>query len=112
VQKLARSDQSGRITRRHLYAIRPLSVNRQIALLGRVQQEDLTTDALEQIVRAQSAKADSQPPRPATHACRRFKTPHAVVSFSSRRRQITDDDILAAMDEVRTRLESPSEQDS
>ena len=112
VQKIAREDQSGRITRRHLYAIRPLSVDRQIALIARVQREDLTADALEQIVRAESAKADSQHPRPTAHACRRFKTPHAVVSFSSRRRQITDSDVLAAMDEVRARLEAPSEHGS
>lgn len=111
VQKIAREDQSGRVTRRHLFAIRPLSVERQIALVGRVQREDLTADALELIVRAESAKGDSQHPRPAAHACRRFKTPHAVVSFTARRRQLSDDDILAAMDEVRDRLKAPSEQD-
>jgi len=111
VQKIAREDQSGRITRRHLYAIRPLSVERQIALVGRVQREDLTADALEHIVRAESAKADDQRPRSVAHARRLFKTPHATVSFTARRRQLSDDDILAAMDEVRARLESPSEHD-
>lgn len=40
--------------------------------------------------------------------------PHApvVASFTSRRRHITDDDILAAMDEVRVRLQSPPEQNN
>jgi ParB/RepB/Spo0J family partition protein len=110
VQRLARDDRSGRITRRHLYAIRPLPVERQLALLARAQHDDLTVDALEQIVRAETARQTGTHPRSPAVACRRFKTPHAVVSFSSRRRQITDDDILAAMDEVRMRLEARPEQ--
>lgn len=107
VQKIARSDQSGRITRRHLYAIRPLPAPAQIALLGRIQREDLTVDALEQIVRAQSPRPEGSRPSPAAHARRQFKTERAVVSFSARRRELSDDDILAAMDEVRERLLSP-----
>ena len=110
VQKIAREDQSGHITRRHLYAIRPLSVERQLALLTRAQREDMTVDTLEQIVRAETHKDSPTRPRSPATACRRFKTPHATVCFSSRRRQITDSDILAAMDEVRARLEAPPEE--
>jgi ParB family chromosome partitioning protein len=110
VQKVARSDHTGHVTRRHLYALRPLPVERQLALLTRVQREDMTVDALEQIVRAQSPSPAGQRPHTPANACRRFKTPHATVSFSSRRRQITDADILAAMDEVRARLEAPTEE--
>jgi len=64
----------------------------------------VTVDALEQIVRAETEKNSETHPRSPAVACRRFKTPHAVVSFSSRRHHVTDDDILAAMDEVRLRL--------
>jgi len=109
VQKLARSDPSGRITRRHLYAIRPLPASSQMALLGRVQREDLTSGDLEQIVRTQSPKADGPRPGPAAQARRQFKTERATVSFTARRRVLSDDDILAAMDEVRTRLLSPQQ---
>lgn len=112
VQKLAREDSSGRITRRHLYALRPLPAPAQLALLSRVQREDLTSDALEQIVRASVPRTDGSRPGPAAHARRQFKTELAVVSFSARRRELSDDDILAAMDEVRERLESPAEQAS
>lgn len=112
VQKLAREDESGHITRRHLYAIRPLPASSQIALLGRVQREDLTSGDLEQIVRAQSPKPDGPRPGPAAQARRQFKTERATVSFTARRRVLSDDDILAAMDEVRTRLVAPAPPDS
>jgi ParB/RepB/Spo0J family partition protein len=104
VQKIAREDQTGHVTRRHLFALRPLPVEQQITLLQRVQHEDLTADAVEQIVRSETALPSATQPRPATFASRRFKTPRAVVSFTARRKSITDDDILAAMDEIRLRL--------
>ncbi len=60
VQKIARDDQTGRISRRHLYAIRALPAERQLSLLRRAQQEAMTAVDMEQL----AAKETDGPAEP------------------------------------------------
>lgn len=108
VQKLARSDQSGRITRRHLFVIRELSAESQLGFLTKVQQEGTTVADLEHIVARKRALITGQRRRGAPVSYHRYKTSHATVSFTFRKKDITTTDLLTAIDEVHDLLTRPS----
>jgi ParB family chromosome partitioning protein len=101
VQKAAREDQSGRITRRHLYAIRALPTERQLSLLRRAQQEAMTAIDMEQLAAKETDGAAGQRRRGAPVSHHRFSTSQATVSLTFRKKDVTTDDILAALDEAR-----------
>jgi ParB/RepB/Spo0J family partition protein len=48
VQKMAREDESGHISRRHLYAIRVLPAKDQLFLIRKVQESGMTATELEE----------------------------------------------------------------
>lgn len=107
VQKVARDDQTGRISRRHLYAIRALPAERQLALLRRAQQEAMTAIDMEQLAARETGGAASQRRRGAPVSHHRFSTSQATVSLTFRKNDVTTEDILGALDEVRCRFSSP-----
>ena len=101
VQKAARDDQTGHITRRHLYAIRALPAERQLSLLRRAQQEAMTATDMEQLAAKETDNPPSHRRRGAPVSHHRFSTSQATVSLTFRKKDVTTEDILAALDEAR-----------
>jgi len=110
VQKLAREDTTGRISRRHLYAIRSLPPDQQLSLIRKAQHEGITAADMEQLAAKQVATLRGERRRGAPVSYQRFQTSHARVSFTFRKKAITADDILTAIDEVRLQVCSPMRQ--
>jgi ParB family chromosome partitioning protein len=104
VQKLAREDESGRIGRRHLYAVRDLPPDRQLSLLQRTHQEGLTATEIETLAAKYAEAVRGVHRRGAPVTCKRFTTTSARISFTFRKKEVTNEDILAAIDEVRLQL--------
>ncbi len=101
VQKAARDDQTGHITRRHLYAIRALPAERQLSFLRRAQQEAMTATDMEQLAAKETGDPPSHRRRGAPVSHHRFSTSQATVSLTFRKKDVTTEDILAALDEAR-----------
>jgi ParB family transcriptional regulator, chromosome partitioning protein len=106
VQTLARDDQSGRITRRHLYAIRELPTERQLSLLQKTQQEGLAATELEHVAAAEADIPERTRRRGAPVSHHRFPTSQALVSITFRKKDVTMENLLAALDEARRQVES------
>lgn len=107
VQKLAREDDTGRITKRHLYAVKTLPPDQQQRLIQKVQKEGITADETEDLAEKQARKLRSEPRRGAPVSQQRYRTTHATVSFVFRKKNVTPDDVLEAIDEVRRQVEPP-----
>ena len=107
VQKIAREDESGRITRGHLYAIREMPVEDQRSLLAKVQQEGTTVADVEHLVARRLEAITGHRRRGAPVSLQRFTTSHARVSFTFRKKEITTEDLLTAIEEVRAQLLPP-----
>lgn len=101
VQKTAREDSTGRITKKHLYTVIGLEGEDQRRLIGKVQNEGLTTTELKKHAQRASSTHTQQkrPGAPVKQA--RFNTTSATVTVTFRRQNVTDDDIIAALDEAR-----------
>ncbi len=108
VQKVARDDQDGHITRRHLYAIRALPVDHQLTLIRRAQQEAITATDMEHLAAKQIEQSHGRKRRGAPVSHHRFSTTHATVSLTFRKKDVTTEDILGALDEVRLQVCPPS----
>jgi ParB family chromosome partitioning protein len=108
VQKVARDDQSGRISRRHLYAIRALPAERQLSLLRRAQQEAMTAIDMEQLAAKETEGPASRGRRGAPVSRHRYSTSQAIVSLTFRKKDVTTHDILAALDEARLQVCPPT----
>lgn len=108
VQKVAREDQSGHITRRHLYAVRSLSADEQLTIIQKTQQEALTAEDVERIVanRVESLEGRKRRGAPVSHY--RFPTSHALVTVTFRKKEVTTEDILTTLEEVRFQVCPPT----
>lgn len=107
VQQLARADETGRITRRHLSAIRTLTAEEQMSLLRRTQQESLTATEIEAIVTRRNEERGIRKRRTVPVSHHRFQTTEALVTITFRKKEVANDDVLAALDEVRDQLGTP-----
>ena len=74
VQKLAREDETGRITRRHLYALRSLPRQEQLNFLDRAQKEAITASVMEEMVAERKVATSKQRRRGAPVSHYRFHT--------------------------------------
>jgi ParB family chromosome partitioning protein len=104
-QQRARQDQN--LSRRQLYAISQLKPDRQLAFLEDIQRQGLKTEETEELVRREKRPAHR---RGAPVTLRRFQTGGAVVTVSFRKRSVADNDVLAALDEARMQLATPTTQ--
>lgn len=105
VQKAARTDRSGDISRRHLLAIVHANPATQEHVFRIVREKGLTALETEQFVREENSKTVAMPPRGAPRAMtRHFHTSRAVVILRFRHRNVTDSDVLTALDEARQTL--------
>lgn len=104
VQKIARDDDSGRITKRHLFAVARLDTDHQQKLIHRIQKDDLTALDIERYVqRVDKPKGTANSPgAPVTR--RRYLTKHASIWLTFRKKEVSDSDIVLALDEVKRQI--------
>ena len=103
VQKEARRDTAGEITRRHLIAVSTLNPAAQQQVYRVIREKGFTALETEKFVqksKAQHVRIDHRGARSAERI--RFKTTNALVLIQFRRGKVTKEDILAALDEART----------
>ena len=106
VQTIAREDCSGRLTRCHLYAIRNLRPEEQLELIRRAQSEALTAVQTEHLAAKRriarlGRRRRRRPPPPYT-----FETTKAVVRVTFRRKGVTQQDVVAALENTLRQIES------
>ncbi len=104
VQKIARDDTTGRVSKRHLYSIGRLDAQRQSLVLQRVLRDGLSAEDTERYVQ-RVRKAKDAPRRggaPVTH--RKFVTKFATVRFTYRKKDVTDMDMLNTLREVKKQI--------
>jgi ParB/RepB/Spo0J family partition protein len=106
VQKLAREDQAGRITKRHLYAVVRVQKPEQGRLIEKALSESLTATELERIAGATRKHRPMATKTAAPVKDIRIKTLAATVTVTFRKKSVTNADIAAALDEARARVGS------
>ena len=104
VQSLARSDDTGRISKRHLYALARLPADKQTSVLQRMQKQNLTASDVERIVERMSRQEESCDRRGQPHFRRTFKVSRGTVNFVFCGETVSDVDVLAALHEIRREL--------
>lgn len=102
VQQLARQDLSGRVTRKHLYAVRDFPIDRQLKLVAGIQDGRYTAESLELLQQRQ--KSPSMTGREHNWQKRTFKTREATVSFTFRKASVDGHDVLRALREVKRQV--------
>jgi ParB family chromosome partitioning protein len=109
-QRLARQDASGRITRRHLYAVTRLEAAGQLPFLARILAEEWSAEEAEEVVsRAKPKAVAAKRGAPVTRV--RFSTREATVQLTFRKKIVSPEVILKALDEVRRQLtEQPGDE--
>jgi ParB family chromosome partitioning protein len=104
IQKLARDDQTRRVTKRHLYAVRQLPPDRQEKLIGKIQSQGITADEAERIASKEKDRLEGRRRPGAPVSYHRFRTTQATVSLTFRRKEVQREEILAALEEVREQV--------
>ena len=112
VQKVAREDTHGRFTRRHLYALRALPVTEQVALVERAKKERVTAEQMEELAAERTQALQGRRRRGAPVSHHRFSTSQALVSITFRKKDVTTQDIVAALDEARLQASPPPPSDT
>ena len=103
VQQIARHDSSKMISRRHLYALREFSVDRQLKLLSGIKDGRYTAESIELLAANQKAKRTSSTSGNALQR-RSFQTRNATVSIQFRKSNVSDQDILEALNEAKRQV--------
>ena len=106
VQKIARDDPTGRITKRHLFAVVRLDVESQKKLVNRIQKQDLTAMDVERYVQRieQTKRHCKTVGAPVT--CRKYTTKHASILLTFRKKEVDDDDVLFALHELKSQIKT------
>lgn len=103
-QSFARSDDTGRISKRHLYALSKLPAPMQTSVLRKVQQQNLTAIDVERITERMTRQMETGDRRGHTQFRRTFKVPQGTVTFTFHGNTIADNDVMAAIHEIRRQL--------
>jgi len=106
VQQIARADNTGRITKRHLCAVGNVEKSEQRRLIEKALSESLTAAELEGIVGDGRKNKSTAAKTGAPVQNIRLKTSAAIVTITFRRKSITNADIAAALDEARAEVGS------
>ena len=103
IQQIVRQDPSGAVTRRHLYAMRNFPAARQLKLIPGIQEGRYTAEAIERISQHHARKKNEPGGiKPWQH--RTFKTRHAIVKFQIHKPEVSDEDLLEAIREVKRQI--------
>jgi ParB family transcriptional regulator, chromosome partitioning protein len=104
VQSLARSDQTGRISKRHLYSLSRIPGAMQATVLEKVQTQNLTAIDVERIAERLNRQREIGDRRGQPKSRRTFKVSEGTVAFSFFSDAISDKEVLQALDQVRRQL--------
>lgn len=108
VQAAARSDQSGTLTRRHLYHVSRLGPDQQREFIDLIRKHELTADDTERLIKQTKAKTASPKKRGAPWTHHRYVTSRASVTVSFRTKNVTNTDIVDALSETKKQVEQPN----
>ncbi|MEZ6125777.1 MAG: ParB/RepB/Spo0J family partition protein [Planctomycetaceae bacterium] len=104
VQSVARSDETGRISKRHLYAISRLPARMQPVTIKKIKEQNLTAVDVEKIAERLARETETGDRRGQTYYRRTFTIPQWNVTFAFHQKTISDKDVLAAMHEIKRQL--------
>ena len=104
VQDVARRDMTGRLSKRHLYALRSFPAARQLRLVSSIQAGRHTAESLEKLADAGKSSA-----RSSNLQYRTFRTKTADVRMIFRTTDVTPELILQALREVRHQVTEDAE---
>ena len=99
VQSLTRNDATKRITRRHLYALRPFEEHQQKQFLSKIQQGVYTAEKIENLYQRKQQEVNRD--QNSQYQRRTFHTKQAIVRFQFLKAEVTEFDLLEALQEVR-----------
>jgi ParB family chromosome partitioning protein len=109
VQKHTREASPGTFTKRHLTAVSQLPAAQQQQVVKSIEEQHLTAIDTEKLVKEAKQRHQGTKTRGAPFGQRmRYKTTDAWVTLSFRRRNVTVDDILASLEEVRELVNKPA----
>lgn len=101
VQKEARADPSGVLSFRHLYQIARVEPAEQAAIVAAVREQRLSAVDTEKLVRKTIERRTAAPKRGAPVTRVQYVTAKAKIVITFRKQTVTNDEILAALDEAR-----------
>ena len=101
VQKIAREDSTGRLGRRHLYPLIQLPPTSQQKAIARIQRDEPTAAQVEQLVVRMMDEKHGVKKRGAPVKRLQFRTATATVTVVFRKRDVSPDEIVSALDEAR-----------
>jgi len=104
VQKIARDDTAGRISKRHLYPLLQLDPIQQQNVVQSILDRDLTVNDTERIVARFLQTKESPIRRGAPVTRRRFVAKYGSVLLMFRKKDVSDDDCLALLKDVITQI--------
>lgn len=112
VQQAARREETGALSRRHLIALAQLPAPDQEGALEAVQVKNLTALDTERFVQEAKSRRLGEKRRGAPAGEKlRYRTSKATVTLAFRRKEVTAEDIHAALDEVREQVDCAEETD-
>ncbi len=112
VQAQAEETPRGTVTKRHLVALAQLPPEDQQEVMIAVREKHLTALDTEHVAREAKAKETGVTSRGAPLTQRlRYLTANALVTLTFRRRNVTAQDILAALDAVREQVTKARDED-
>ena len=105
VQRLARQDTTGRISKRHLYAVARLKPDDQRKLIEKVHSCGLNVSDVERLAKDREERDEEGRPNRAPAKSFRFETSSATVTVMFRKESVSGTDILTALQEARDKVE-------
>jgi ParB/RepB/Spo0J family partition protein len=109
VQKDARNDPSGVLSFRHLYNIARLTPDGQSAMVAAVREQRLSAVETEKLVHREIARSMASPKRGAPVTRVQYVTTKARVIPTFRKQSVTNEEIVAALDEARDKARPTKE---
>jgi ParB family chromosome partitioning protein len=105
VQKEARADPSGTLSFKHLYQIARLGTEEQTVVASSARQQRLTAEETEVLVRKTIERRTTAPKRGAPVTRVQYVTTKAKIVLTFRKQQVSQAEILAALDEARAKAD-------
>jgi ParB family chromosome partitioning protein len=109
VQNEARADTTGTLSFRHLYNVARLEPTEQAAIVSAVREQRLSATDTEKLVRKTIERRTAAPKRGAPVTRVQYVTTKAKVVLTFRKQTVTNDEILAALDEAREKAAGTKE---